>query len=295
MQGASRGAVCSAKLVLEAGESLPRLRPAASPGDTGQGPVRLAEHRGSWMPKVESSTRSNLVQLKDHATRHLVPREQQYLQGLYLEPGDPKWASLEEELITGTVVSLQIRKNNQQPSKTELRLEWNQQLIPSAQCWGGHVWILCLFLSPEFIRRDRGEWVWWLCRGLRGVGQVWQAGTKQRGSNHSCRYCCLKESYRGGWAELPRCSGYWEGSGAGWAAAPPRCCQDCRRVLRCCHSSAGVLPAAAQGLAGPGWGQFASATTGQGRNRLPCWSEQQFIAAAPCLCEEGVSRAVSGL
>lgn len=107
------------------------------------------------MLKVKASSRRNLIQLEDQATRYLVPREQKYLQGLYLQPGDPKWASLEEELGTGIVVSLQIKRNNNQLSKTELHVEWGQQLIPSARCWGGHVWILCLVLSPEFIRRDR--------------------------------------------------------------------------------------------------------------------------------------------
>lgn len=47
--GASRGAVCSAELVLEAGEPLPRLSPAVSPGGTGQCPLGLPGARGELM------------------------------------------------------------------------------------------------------------------------------------------------------------------------------------------------------------------------------------------------------
>lgn len=118
--------------------------------------------RGVDVPKAESSTRRDLDQLEDQATRHHVLHDKkQHHQGLHLEPSDPRHGNGQGEqqpcpsghhpggvLGTGPVCSLQITKKSSQPSKTELRLEWGQQLIPSARCWGGHVSIPHLVLGP---------------------------------------------------------------------------------------------------------------------------------------------------
>lgn len=267
--------------------------------------------RGVDVPKAKSSTRRDLDQLEDQATRHQVLCDkQQHHRGVPLEPSDARHRNGQDEqqpcpnghdaggvLGTDAVHSLQIRKkpptnfNNWAafgggPAAYSLCSVLGRSHLDSVPCFAPLVWE---GQSKTGARECVVGWGHGACWG--GVGQVWQAKRRRRGS--SC--CCLNRSNRGDGAEPPSCSGCWERSGAGWAAALPGCCQGC-------HSSGGVLPATAQVLLGPGWDWLGLVCFchphGVRRGRAAVSvevSSNSGPTAAPRLYEKGASRAVSGL
>lgn len=231
---------------LEVREPLPRLSPTMSPGGTGQCPLgspgalgesmcqklTLTSWRTMWADNVCCMTRSS--------TTTTVCTWSPVTPGVGMDRVSSSPAQMgitrgggARHRHAALTANEEKKTQTNQPAKIKLCLEWGQQLIPSAQCWGGHVWIPCLVLGPlVWGGVGGGNWSQGVCGGLgMGIGQVWQAKSRQRGS--SC--CCLKGSKGGDEAELAGCCRHQEGSGVGWAAAPPR------RPWGC-HGSLGLMP-----------------------------------------------------
>lgn len=87
-RGSCWGAFCSAELLLEAGEPLPRLSPSVSPGGTGQHPLRLPGALGEFTCQKPNPQPGGT--LTSWRTRPPGIGCCMHHQGLHLEPSNPR-------------------------------------------------------------------------------------------------------------------------------------------------------------------------------------------------------------